>query len=200
MRARDRRCPRLHPVAVDRHVQPRAADAAHVRRDAAARHRRLHLADRPPLGELGRRLGSRLPCRALGRDRRESSARASTTTSRAGTRIRRSTSTGGASRRSGTAGSAIWGAIPFGVLAGAIVVHRSGNSVRLMMDAVAPGLLLAQGIGRWGNYWNQELYGKPTSLPWGLKIDQVHQSGIVARYQGAAATTSRPSSTSSSGT
>jgi prolipoprotein diacylglyceryl transferase len=40
-----------------------------------------------------------------------------------------------------------------------------------MMDAVAPGLLLAQGIGRWGNYFNQELYGKPTSLPWGLKID-----------------------------
>jgi prolipoprotein diacylglyceryl transferase len=39
-----------------------------------------------------------------------------------------------------------------------------------MMDAVAPGLLLAQGIGRWGNYFNQELYGKATSLPWGLKI------------------------------
>jgi prolipoprotein diacylglyceryl transferase len=50
-------------------------------------------------------------------------------------------------------------------------VRRSGNSVRLMMDAVAPGLLLAQGIGRWGNYFNQELYGKATSLPWGLKID-----------------------------
>ena len=67
-------------------------------------------------------------------------------------------------------GLGIWGAIPFGVLAGAWVVRRSGNSVRLMMDAAAPGLLLAQGIGRWGNYFNQELYGKPTSLPWGLKI------------------------------
>jgi prolipoprotein diacylglyceryl transferase len=68
-------------------------------------------------------------------------------------------------------GLGIWGAIPFGVLAGAWVVRRSGNSVRLFMDAVAPGLLLAQGIGRWGNYFNQELYGKATTLPWGLKID-----------------------------
>jgi len=68
-------------------------------------------------------------------------------------------------------GLGIWGAIPLGVLAGGWVVHRSGNSVRLFMDAVAPGLLLAQGIGRWGNYFNQELYGKATTLPWGLKID-----------------------------
>jgi prolipoprotein diacylglyceryl transferase len=67
-------------------------------------------------------------------------------------------------------GLGIWGAIPFGVAAGAIVVKRSGASVRLMMDAVAPGLLLAQGIGRWGNWWNQELYGKHTTLPWALEI------------------------------
>jgi prolipoprotein diacylglyceryl transferase len=80
-------------------------------------------------------------------------------------------------------GLGIWGAIPLGVIAGAIVVRRSGNSVRLMMDAVAPGLLFAQGMGRWGNYWNQELYGKPTSLPWGLQIDQAHQSGIDPQYQ-----------------
>jgi prolipoprotein diacylglyceryl transferase len=43
------------------------------------------------------------------------------------------------------------------------------------MDAAAPGLLLAQGIGRIGNWWNQELFGKPTSLPWGLKIDVEHR-------------------------
>ncbi|HXH98421.1 MAG TPA: prolipoprotein diacylglyceryl transferase [Gaiellaceae bacterium] len=72
-------------------------------------------------------------------------------------------------------GLGIWGAIPFGVAAGAWVVRRSGNPIRLMMDAVAPGLLLAQGIGRWGNYWNQELFGKPTSLPWGLEIDPAHR-------------------------
>jgi prolipoprotein diacylglyceryl transferase len=50
-------------------------------------------------------------------------------------------------------------------------VHRSGNSIYRFMDAVAPGLLLAQAIGRWGNYFNQELFGKPTDLPWGLEID-----------------------------
>lgn len=72
-------------------------------------------------------------------------------------------------------GLGIWGAIPFGVFAGAWVVRRSGNSIRLFMDAVAPGLLLAQGIGRWGNWFNQELYGKPTSLPWALKIDPAHR-------------------------
>jgi len=71
-------------------------------------------------------------------------------------------------------GLGVWGGILLGCLAGAVVVHRSGSRVRDFMDAVAPGLLLAQGIGRWGNWWNQELFGKPTSLPWGLKIDPEH--------------------------
>jgi prolipoprotein diacylglyceryl transferase len=71
-------------------------------------------------------------------------------------------------------GLGVWGGILFGCLVGAYVVHRSGASVRLFMDAVAPGLLLAQGIGRIGNWWNQELYGKKTSLPWGLRIDDAH--------------------------
>jgi prolipoprotein diacylglyceryl transferase len=47
--------------------------------------------------------------------------------------------------------------------------------VRDFADAVAPGLLLAQGIGRWGNWFNQELYGKPTDLPWALEIDPEHR-------------------------
>jgi prolipoprotein diacylglyceryl transferase len=68
-------------------------------------------------------------------------------------------------------GLGIWGGILGGVLAGAWVVHRSGESVLAFMDAVAPGLLLAQAIGRWGNYFNQELFGEPTDLPWGLEID-----------------------------
>jgi phosphatidylglycerol---prolipoprotein diacylglyceryl transferase len=76
-------------------------------------------------------------------------------------------------------GLGVWGGILFGVLAGAWVVHRSGNSIRLFMDAVAPGLLLAQGIGRWGNWFNQELFGKPTSLPWGLKIDEAHRGAYI---------------------
>jgi prolipoprotein diacylglyceryl transferase len=79
-------------------------------------------------------------------------------------------------------GLGVWGGILLGCLVGAWVVHRAGASVYLFMDAVAPGLLLAQGIGRWGNYWNQELYGKPTSLPWGLKIDFVHRVGSYLQY------------------
>ena len=71
-------------------------------------------------------------------------------------------------------GLGIWGGILFGVIAGAIVVRRNGGSVVQALDAVAPGLLLAQAIGRLGNWWNQELYGKPTDLPWGLEIDDEH--------------------------
>ena len=68
-------------------------------------------------------------------------------------------------------GLGVWGGIAGGVLVGAWVVHRAGESVLAFMDAVAPGLLLAQAIGRWGNYFNQELFGEPTDLPWGLEID-----------------------------
>jgi prolipoprotein diacylglyceryl transferase len=84
-------------------------------------------------------------------------------------------------------GLGVWGGILLGCLVGAWIVHRAGAGVFLFMDAVAPGLLLAQGIGRWGNYWNQELYGKPTGLPWGLKIDIEHQGDIPLKYQGASA-------------
>src|SRR5205823_5551245 len=69
----------------------------------------------------------------------------------------------------------VWGGIFLGAVAGAMVVRRARASVPLFLDAAAPGLLLAQGIGRIGNWWNQELYGKPTKLPWGLKIDPSHR-------------------------
>lgn len=72
-------------------------------------------------------------------------------------------------------GLGVWGGIGLGVAVGAIIVKRAGLSVTVMMDVVAPGLLLAQGIGRLGNWWNQELFGKPTSLPWGLEIDSAHR-------------------------
>jgi prolipoprotein diacylglyceryl transferase len=71
-------------------------------------------------------------------------------------------------------GLGIWGGILLGTLAGAVVVRRAGVSVARFMDVVAPGLLLAQAIGRIGNWWNQELYGKPTKLPWALEIDPAH--------------------------
>jgi len=79
-------------------------------------------------------------------------------------------------------GLGIWGGVAFGVLAGAVAVRRAGASVTLMMDCVAPGLLLAQAIGRWGNYWNQELFGRPTSLPWGLEIDPSHRPANYLNY------------------
>jgi prolipoprotein diacylglyceryl transferase len=69
-------------------------------------------------------------------------------------------------------GLGIWGAIAGGVLGGAIGARRAGIRMRPMLDALAPALLLAQAIGRWGNYFNQELFGKKTTLPWGLKIDE----------------------------
>ena len=67
-------------------------------------------------------------------------------------------------------GLGIWGGVLAGVLTGAYITHRRGASVFAMMDAAAPGILIAQGIGRLGNYFNQELYGGPTDLPWGLEV------------------------------
>jgi prolipoprotein diacylglyceryl transferase len=79
-------------------------------------------------------------------------------------------------------GLGIWGGVAAGVAAGIWRVHRAGADWRLMGDAVAPALLVAQAIGRIGNYFNQELFGKPTSLPWGLEISQAARqtSGIPA--------------------
>jgi prolipoprotein diacylglyceryl transferase len=84
-------------------------------------------------------------------------------------------------------GLGVWGGILLGTLAGVLVVRRAGVSAVAFLDAVAPGLLLAQGIGRVGNWWNQELYGKPTSLPWGLKIDLAHRAGLPDKYLNARA-------------
>jgi prolipoprotein diacylglyceryl transferase len=72
-------------------------------------------------------------------------------------------------------GLGIWGAIALGGLVGSIVVRRSGADVSKFLDAAAPALLLAQGIGRIGNWWNQELFGGPTTLPWGLEISPDHR-------------------------
>jgi prolipoprotein diacylglyceryl transferase len=68
-------------------------------------------------------------------------------------------------------GLGVWGGILLGTIVGGIVARRAGKSAFALMDAAAPGLLLAHGIGRFGNWWNQELYGKPTDRPWALEID-----------------------------
>ncbi len=69
-------------------------------------------------------------------------------------------------------GLGIWGAIAVGALATFIFfkVKRRSLSFYQLADAIAPGLLIAQGIGRFGNWFNGELFGKPTSLSWGLEI------------------------------
>jgi hypothetical protein len=72
-------------------------------------------------------------------------------------------------------GLGIWGGIAGGVAVGIWRLRRAGVDVPRFLDAAAPGLLVAQAIGRVGNWFNQELFGKPTSLPWGLRIDPEHR-------------------------
>ncbi len=70
-------------------------------------------------------------------------------------------------------GLGIWGAIALGGVGAWIGGRRAGIRFRPMADALAPGIALAQAVGRWGNWFNQELFGKPTTLPWGLEIPDV---------------------------
>ena len=69
-------------------------------------------------------------------------------------------------------GMGIWGAIALGFIAALITYRRIGSEIpfAVLADALAPGLLIAQAIGRWGNWFNKELFGKPFDGPWGLKI------------------------------
>ena len=67
-------------------------------------------------------------------------------------------------------GLGIWGAIAFGALGAWIGCRRRGVPLPAFGDAIAPGLLVAQGIGRLGNWFNNELYGGPTDLPWRLRV------------------------------
>ncbi|WP_420622230.1 prolipoprotein diacylglyceryl transferase [Candidatus Poriferisodalis sp.] len=76
-------------------------------------------------------------------------------------------------------GLGIWGGISAGVLLAVWMLRRGGHSTPTMLDALAPALAVAQAIGRLGNWFNQELYGRPTDLPWALEIDQAHR---VAGY------------------
>jgi prolipoprotein diacylglyceryl transferase len=72
-------------------------------------------------------------------------------------------------------GLGIPGGLIAGVLTGAYVAHRRGLPVPELLDVVAPALPVAQAIGRLGNWFNQELFGRPTDLPWGLEIDPAHR-------------------------
>jgi len=73
-------------------------------------------------------------------------------------------------------GLGIWGAIALGALGAYIGCRRQGVRFLDFCDAAAPGILVAQAIGRFGNYFNNEIHGSPTDLPWGLKVYQWDQA------------------------
>lgn len=72
-------------------------------------------------------------------------------------------------------GLGIPGGMAAGVAAGVWAMRRQNADRAGMIDAIVPGLPLAQAIGRFGNWFNQELFGRPTGLPWGLRIDRAHR-------------------------
>ncbi|WP_299036528.1 prolipoprotein diacylglyceryl transferase [uncultured Pseudokineococcus sp.] len=80
-------------------------------------------------------------------------------------------------------GLGIWGAIPAGFLGALVPIRQLGLRVGVVADAMAPGLLLAQAVGRVGNYFNQELFGRPTTLPWGLEIDPANRPAGYAEFE-----------------
>ncbi len=80
-------------------------------------------------------------------------------------------------------GLAIQGAILVGILSLLVFIKIRKLNFWLMADILVPGLLLGQAIGRWGNYFNQEAFGKPTSLPWGIYIDPMHRPYDYASYE-----------------
>jgi prolipoprotein diacylglyceryl transferase len=72
-------------------------------------------------------------------------------------------------------GLGIWGGIALGTIVGIWRIRRAHAEVGPFLDAAAPALLVAQAIGRVGNYFNQELFGRPSDLPWALEIDPEHR-------------------------
>jgi prolipoprotein diacylglyceryl transferase len=80
-------------------------------------------------------------------------------------------------------GLGIPGGIAAGVLVGWWVVRRHGWPVRDLLDVVAPAIPVAQAIGRLGNWFNQEVFGGPTDLPWGLEIDPEHRPAGLEQYE-----------------
>jgi phosphatidylglycerol---prolipoprotein diacylglyceryl transferase len=79
-------------------------------------------------------------------------------------------------------GLGIPGGIVAGVLTGVFVAHRRGMPVAELLDVVAPAIALAQAIGRLGNWFNQELFGRPSTLPWALHVDPSHRPAGYQQY------------------
>ncbi|WP_426244247.1 prolipoprotein diacylglyceryl transferase [Nocardioides sp. LHG3406-4] len=72
-------------------------------------------------------------------------------------------------------GLGIWGAVALGALGAAIGARRKHIKLLPMLDTLAPAVLIGQALGRWGNWFNQELFGRPTDAPWALEIDAAHR-------------------------
>jgi prolipoprotein diacylglyceryl transferase len=79
-------------------------------------------------------------------------------------------------------GLGIWGGIVFGVVVGLWRVRRQHADLAAMLDCAAPAILVAQAIGRIGNYFNQELFGGPSNLPWAIQIDVAHRPAGYLQY------------------
>jgi prolipoprotein diacylglyceryl transferase len=96
-------------------------------------------------------------------------------------------SPGGSGIRGGVAmwegGVGIWGAVALGAVGAWIGCHRAGVPLPPFADSVAVGIPLAQAIGRLGNWFNQELFGRPTDLPWGLEIDPQNRPAGYEQYE-----------------
>ncbi len=80
-------------------------------------------------------------------------------------------------------GLGIWGGVAAGAGVGLWAAHRRHLNLPILLDVVAPAIPLAQAIGRWGNWFNQELFGRPTSLPWGLRIDAANRPPGYGQFQ-----------------
>jgi prolipoprotein diacylglyceryl transferase len=79
-------------------------------------------------------------------------------------------------------GLAIWGAVIGGAIAAIVLARRRHLDLGDLLDSIAPGLVFAQAIGRWGNWFNQELFGGPTTLPWGLEIEVAKRPADYVQY------------------
>ena len=79
-------------------------------------------------------------------------------------------------------GLGVWGAIAFGILGGYLVARRRKIAFPAVLDAIAPAILVAQAIGRLGNWFNQELFGRPTTLPWGVEIASDYRPAGYAQF------------------
>jgi phosphatidylglycerol:prolipoprotein diacylglycerol transferase len=81
-------------------------------------------------------------------------------------------------------GLGVYGGIIVGTIAAYVITRRWHQSFLRWADVIVPGLFVMEAVGRWGNFFNQELYGPPTNLPWGIAIDCAHRVGDhgIAQY------------------